>query len=102
MTRMRGAALLMVLWLILLLGGLVAGYALSARVESQQGNGLARDLAAREAARAGMEYAIQRMLDPNPRLRWAADGRANRFVFEGTPDTLRASPEVRREWLEVA
>ncbi|MBS0229103.1 MAG: general secretion pathway protein GspK [Proteobacteria bacterium] len=96
MTRMRGAALLMVLWLILLLGGLVAGYALSARVESQQGNGLARDLAAREAARAGMEYAIQRMLDPNPRLRWAADGRANRFVFEGTPVEVEVRDETAK------
>ena len=88
--------MLMVLWLILLLGGLVAGYALSARVESQQGNGLARDLAAREAARAGMEYAIQRMLDPNPRLRWAADGRANRFVFEGTPVEVEVRDETAK------
>ena len=38
---MRGAALLMVLWLVLLLAGLVAGYALTARVESLQGNGVA-------------------------------------------------------------
>ncbi|HQX90962.1 MAG TPA: general secretion pathway protein GspK, partial [Thermomonas sp.] len=37
---MRGAALLMVLWLVLLLAGLVAGYALTARVESLQGNGV--------------------------------------------------------------
>ena len=24
------------------------------------------------------------------------------IVFEGTPDTLRAAPDIRREWLEVA
>ena len=23
------------------------------------------------------------------------------IVFEGTPDALRANPEVRKEWLEV-
>ena len=39
--RQRGAALLLVMWLILLLSGLVAGYAMSARIESMQGNGLA-------------------------------------------------------------
>ena len=46
--RQRGAALLLVMWLILLLSGLVAGYAVAARIESMQGNGLARGMAARE------------------------------------------------------
>ncbi len=93
MKAQKGAALLMVLWLILLLGGLVSGYALSARIESLQGNGLVRDLAAREAARAGVEYAAARMLDPNPIRRWAADGRAYRLDFDGT----RVEIEVRDE-----
>ncbi len=97
MRRQRGAALLMVLWLILLLGGLVAGYALSARVESLQGNGLGRELAAREAARAGVEFAVQRMLDPIPSRRWAADGRAYRFDFDGT----RVDVEVRDETAKI-
>ena len=43
MTRLqRGAALLLVMWLILLLSGMVAGFAMAARIESMQGNGLAR------------------------------------------------------------
>jgi general secretion pathway protein K len=79
----RGAALLLVMWLILLLSGLVAGYAMSARIESMQGNGLARGVAAREAARAGVEYAMSRMLDADPVQRWVPDGRAYRFVFDG-------------------
>ena len=74
MTRLqRGAALLLVMWLILLLSGMVAGFAMAARIESMQGNGLARGAAAREAARAGVEYATARMLDPDPARRWAAD-----------------------------
>ncbi len=79
----RGAALLLVMWLILLLSGLVAGYAMSARIESMQGNGLARSVAAREAARAGVEYAVARMLDPNIAQRWVPDGRDYRMVFDG-------------------
>ena len=79
----RGAALLLVMWLILLLSGLVAGYAMAARIESMQGNGLARGTTAREAARAGVEYATARMLDPDPERRWAADGRDYRFAFDG-------------------
>ena len=81
--RQRGAALLLVMWLILLLSGLVAGYAVAARIESMQGNGLARGMVAREAARAGVEYAAARLLDPDPAARWAADGRDYRFAFEG-------------------
>lgn len=78
----RGAALLLVMWLILLLSGLVAGYAAVARIESMQGNGLARGVAAREAARAGVEYAAARLLDADPARRWAADGRGYRFRFD--------------------
>ncbi|RZA21093.1 MAG: general secretion pathway protein GspK [Lysobacteraceae bacterium] len=81
--RQDGAALLLVMWLILLLSGLVAAYAAAARIESMQGNGLARGAAAREAARAGVEYAASRMLDPDPARRWAADGRDYRFEFDG-------------------
>ncbi len=79
----QGAALLLVMWLILLLSGLVAGYAMAARIESMQGNGLARSVAAREAARAGVEYAVSRLLDADPQQRWEADGRDYRFEFDG-------------------
>lgn len=54
---MRGAALLMVLWLVLL-AGLVAGYALTARTGPCRAMALrVNTLVAREAARAGSEYA---------------------------------------------
>ena len=79
----QGAALLLVMWLILLLSGLVAGYAMAARIESMQGNGLARSVAAREAARAGVEYAVSRMIEADPQQRWEADGRDYRFDFDG-------------------
>lgn len=79
----HGAALLLVMWLILLLSGLVAGYAMSARIESMQGNGLARSVIAREAARAGIEYAVSRMLDADTTRRWVPDGRDYRFGFDG-------------------
>lgn len=81
--RQRGAALLLVMWLILLLSGLVAGYAMSARIESLQGNGLVRSVAAREAARAGIEIAVSRMMNPDPAQRWVPDGRGNAIRFDG-------------------
>lgn len=93
MKRSRGAALLLVMWLVLLLSGLVAGYALAARIESLQGNGSARGVVAREAARAGIEYAASRMLDPDPKQRWVPDGRGYRFPFDG----VQVEVEVRDE-----
>ena len=81
MSRSRGAALLLVMWLVLLLSGLVAGYAMSARIESLQGNGAARRVVAGEAARAGVEIAVSRLLEQDPKRRWAADGRAYAMPF---------------------
>lgn len=85
MTRMRGAALLLVLWIVLLLAALVGGYALNARIESLQGHGLARALQARQSARAGVEYVVWRLLDPDPARRWPVDGRRQRVQLSGVP-----------------
>ena len=98
----RGAALLLVMWLILLLSGLVAGYAMSARIESMQGNGLARSVAAREAARAGVEYAVSRMLDPDPAQRWAPDGRNYSLPFDGAQLDVSVRDETGKVDLNTA
>ena len=89
----RGAALLLVMWLILLLSGLVAGYAMAARIESLQGNGLARSVVAREAARAGIEIAASRLMDADPAQRWIADGRGYAMQFDGA----RIDVDIRDE-----
>jgi len=100
--RQRGAALLLVMWLVLLLSGVVAGFAMAARIESMQGNGLARGAAAREAARAGMEYATARMLDPDPARRWAADGRIYRIEFDGAQLEIAVHDELGKIDLNAA
>lgn len=100
--RPQGAALLLVMWLILLLSGLVAGYAAAARIESMQGNGLARGVAAREAARAGVEYAAARLLDPDPARRWGGDGRDHRFDFDGARLEVAIRDEAGKIDLNVA
>lgn len=98
----RGAALLLVMWLILLLSGLVAGYAMSARIESMQGNGLARSVAAREAARAGVEYAASRMLLADPAQRWVPDGRDYRLAFDGAQLEVSVRDETGKVDLNTA
>jgi len=81
MGAQRGVALVLVMWLVVLLTGLVGAYALSARIEHMQGRTLSRAVVAEEAARAGLEYAMTRLDDPDPRQQWIPDGRTWRWRF---------------------
>ena len=78
---MHGAALLLVLWLIVLLTALVGGFALLARVEGLQGRALSRGLVAEHAARAGIDYALTRVALTDPRQQWRADGRPYQWRY---------------------
>ncbi|TWI14214.1 general secretion pathway protein GspK [Aerolutibacter ruishenii] len=89
----RGAALLLVLWLLLLLAGLIGGFALSARVESMQGQALVRGVAANAIARAGLEYALTRVDDTDPRRRWTPDGRPFEWAYGGATLTVKLVDE---------
>jgi general secretion pathway protein K len=82
MRRMRGAALLLVLWLVALLTALVGGFALVARVEHLQGRVLVGGIEAGTAARAGLEYALMRLAITEPRRQWRPDGRAYDWRFD--------------------
>lgn len=90
---MRGAALLLVLWLIALLTALVGAFALSAQVEGLQGRVLVRGLAASNAARAGMEYAITRLESPDPTQQWLPDGRAYTWRYAGADIEVHITDE---------
>ena len=102
MNRCRGAALLLVMWLVLLLSGLVASYAMSARIESLQGNGAARGVVAGEAARAGVEYAVSRLMEQDPKQRWAADGRGYQLPFGSTKVMVEVRDEAAKIDLNAA
>lgn len=91
--HVRGAALLLVLWLLLLLAGLIGGFALTARVESMQGQVLVRGVAANAIARAGLEYALTRVDDADPRRRWTPDGRPQPWSYRGAHLTVTLTDE---------
>lgn len=81
MNRMRGAALLMVLWLITLLTALIGTFALSARIEGLQGRVASEGAVAGQAAHAGLEYALSRLSAADPQRRWQPDGRTYAWRF---------------------
>ncbi len=89
----RGAALLLVLWMIVLLTALVGAFALTARVEHMQGQVLARGLSADSAARAGLEYALRRLALVDPRVQWLPDGRTYEWQYRGAQVEVRIVAE---------
>lgn len=89
----RGAALLLVMWMIALLAALVGAFALTARIESMQGRVLSRGIVASQAARAGVEYAMTRVTDPDPNVQWLPDGREYEWQFGDALVTVRIVDE---------
>lgn len=89
----RGAALLLVLWLITLLTALVGSFALAARIENMQAHVLARGLVARNAARAGIEYALTRVELDDPRLQWRPDGQPHEWRYADARVEIRIVDE---------
>ena len=102
MTGMRGAALLLVLWLVALLTALVGAYALTARIEALQGRVGSRGAMAQEIARAGMEYALVRVADRNPETHWQPNGRAYAWRFDGHYVQVRIIDETGKVDLNQA
>lgn len=91
--RHRGAALMLVLWLLTLLAALVGAFAVTARVEYLQGRVLRDGVIAGEAARAGVEYALDRVVEPDLKSRWRPDGREYDWRFGGADVRVRIVDE---------
>lgn len=100
--NMRGAALVLVLWMIALLAATIGAFALSARVEYMQGR-LTADLGAgQQIAHAGMDYAMSRMQSTPTQPGWHADGRRYRWQFAGRSVDLRVVDETGKVDLNQA
>jgi general secretion pathway protein K len=81
--RVRGAALLLVMWLLAMLAALVGAFALTAQIERFQGRTLTGGVVAAQAARAGVEYAVSRAASQDPATIWIPDGRRYDWSFAG-------------------
>ncbi|SDQ38608.1 type II secretion system protein K (GspK) [Pseudoxanthomonas sp. CF385] len=102
MTHQRGAALLLVLWLVALLTALVGAFALTARMEAMQGQVGSRGAVAQETARAGLEYALVRVADRNPQTHWQPNGRPYAWSFDGHAVEVRIIDETGKVDLNQA
>ncbi|CAD0351160.1 general secretion pathway protein GspK [Xanthomonas hortorum] len=102
MSAMRGAALVLVLWLIALLTAMIGAFALTARVEALQGSMLRNGAQAQEYARSGLEYALSRMQSTDTQARWRADGRRYRWQMDDATVEIRITDESGKVDLNMA
>ena len=91
--RMRGVALLMVLWLMVLLMAMVGAFALMAQTEQMQGHVQVDGVVAQNAARAGVEYALTRVSLADPKVQWRPDGRPYHWKFADSDVEVRIVDE---------
>ena len=89
----RGAALLLVMWLVALLASLIGAFALTARIERLQERVLSRGAVAGEAARAGLEWSLVQIDNPDARQRWIPDGRTYHWHYDGIPVDVQIQDE---------
>ncbi|MDN5782453.1 MAG: type II secretion system protein GspK [Luteimonas sp.] len=102
MRRQRGVALLLVTWLTMLLAAVVGAFALTAQMEKLQGRTLSRGVVAEQAARAGVEYALPRLAESDPKLRWHPDGRRYDWAFGGARVQIEVVDESGKVDLNAA
>ncbi|MDC6380614.1 type II secretion system protein GspK [Pseudomonas graminis] len=93
MNRQRGVALLLVLWAVATLSLLLGGLAGWVQLETRQALWQRQHTQALLAAQAGMNLALQALLDGNHRPRWIADGRAVPLAFDDARIVLSVSSE---------
>ncbi len=96
MQSQRGVALLIVIWLMILMIGIIAVFALGSRAEGLQGRQVRLGAQLEYAAESGIEVAMIRMLANDPRKRFIPDGRSNSFAFDGIPITVNLLDETAK------
>lgn len=74
MVRQIGVVLVVVLWLVAILSLLAASFGLGMRREAKLAVNMAEAAQLRAAAEAAVHYAIFMLTQPDPHLRWRADG----------------------------
>jgi general secretion pathway protein K len=78
----KGAALILVMWVIAFMGILLGSFSLIARTENLQSRHLFDATTARYAAQAGLERAVFEVQNRDMTKRWVGDGRPYEFDFD--------------------
>jgi general secretion pathway protein K len=90
------------MWILVLLTVLIGTFAGSARIEASQARQVRSASIARQAAQAGVEYAVLRMLVPDAAQRWVPDGRAYAYSIGTAKLEIRVLDESGKVDLNTA
>lgn len=102
MPRQRGAAFLIVLWLLALLAIVIGAFAMLARSERLLARHLYEGARARYAAAAGVHRAAHALSWPDPLQRWVPDGRPYSFQFDQAEVEIAITDEAGKIDLNLA
>ena len=94
LSRQRGIALIVVMWMLALLTIIIGTYAVLARTETLQSRFLFDTTDAGYAAEAGLHRAVVELRNPDMVTRWVADGRAYEFGFGDAAIEVRITDET--------
>jgi general secretion pathway protein K len=102
MNRQRGVALLLVLWVLALLGTLLAGLLGWVHLQNRQALWQRQHTQAVLAAEAGMGMAVLAHLDLDPLRRWKADGQPHALRFDDASLAVSVTSEAGKLDLNAA
>src|SRR5437899_2155939 len=92
----RGFALLIVLWVLVLIGFLVAQVVAAGHTELRIAGNLYANAAAEAALEGAVNEALFHLSDPQPERRWALDGRPRELTIGNSRIVLRVENEAGR------
>lgn len=102
MNRQRGVALLLVLWVLALLGTLLAGLLGWVHLQNRQALWQRQHTQAVLAAEAGVGMAVLAQLDRDPQRRWKADGQPHALRFDDASLAVSVTSEAGKLDLNAA
>jgi general secretion pathway protein K len=102
MSRQRGIAFVVVLWLLALLAILLGSFALLSRSESLQARHYHDATRARYFAEAGIAHAAYSLAFPDQSLRWVPDGRPYEVPYRDAELAIRITDESGKIDLNAA
>lgn len=83
MARQTGVALVVVLWMVAALSLMAASFGLGVRREARLTSNLAEAAQLKAVAEAAIHYAAFMLTQPDPQLRWRADGSIYALTLDG-------------------
>ena len=92
-SKQRGVALVMVLWILLLVTISTGAYTLMARMDTLEAHTILSTTKARMAAEAGINFAVLSLQDPDELSRLIADGRPYQVQYNGMTVEVQVTDE---------